>query len=1526
MTRMHSSFLFAFLLVVGCTAIVALPLSSAAPATSDFTPCSGPGTPPPGAEGSTGPWAGRLMIAYSDDGLAWTRANRVLTDQADVPDAIVDDAGTLRVYYVTWCPDEVHNQIVAALAADTAQTLRQGPSMNPSSGSGRRSGRRSGQAWSYRRVTINGLAPNQPAAVDPDIARTDDGRWRLYFTSAPATPGATPRTYSAISDDGFTFELEAGYRLHVEGREVLDPSVIRIGDVWHLFAGGAVGTPGYNWHATSTDGLTFTLQDDFGIAGLTMANGLAVDGGYRFYGFRPIPNQPSIQPTTQLPTPQPTATEIQSVFTADGETWTMDPGARLSPDPSATLEALGVKDPAVARLPDGQYVMVYVTTIPEYLESGGDAATGNPRVVPASEASESWEPVPSNGGYLQVAAGPYADAEVLMLPGGGYRLYVEDLDVHNIVSFTSDDGLAWTRDNGVRVSNAAFPDAVRLPDGRVRLYFQQAGQINSAISMDAGLTFQMEAGARVEPGWHGDIDRDQVGASTTVLLPDGRFRMYYRAGYQDDAYFNGIKTVILSATSDDGLSWSAEAGVRVDPEDWVDPQAPADMRYLDGPEAVLTDDGHIKLYFWGVRVCYGVCLSESADGLTFERVEQVFAEEDTPTGQNAGDPTILPLASSPWLMYFGQGMGDDNAIWIARRAMPNDVPTPTPTPTQYPISNIQSPYLLSFHACDTATADCRDPRNHQVYLAQSDDGADWRLVPDWEPYQGSVPDVIRRGDTLYVYTPGRVRRYRFSTDTWEDPVPVTLTDPEATGGFVDPSLFVDDEGRLVLFYLLGIIGQNPAGCAPEETTCVKHFHSAIEVEGSDGTAFVAQAGDRVQVTISPSRPAIAADPDIFYDGEQYVLYISRGSSVQVYTSPTLHGSYALSDSLPDGYLVHGGGVPAGHFEPATSRYWTYVHTGEGVIRRATHTSLDAMLSDGDFTHVLTGSSIGLGDSYRVESPGFAVNTPATSTTPPPASQCVGDANGNGVGDVEDIMTTATDLPCHVYLPVVAANWRQPWPSATPTPAVEQLPINLVYVNHVEVESVLDYLPPPVDGTTYATTPEKYADTSGNLEWEMAQAEAVGARVSFHMSGAYAEQAVEAGAQAPWSGHLADGHTVGVHFHSFLRGPQPFQWTYSPSPSQQQIAQAWQDNHDLVADLVGAEALWIGESHYACPSCWEDLGYQLRTTEQMAQLPAGQHIVWLVERDRAGVITYPHFPQIGQAAWHGPPQNRNYFDLRVPQLKKEFLMLYLEWLERERLGLEPQVWAFGWLNHGGRNTDLYADEIQEMFTWMGDNFAGRTSPRGNVIAEFVSDHQLADRYKAYEQAGGQPLPPPTDNVNDQFPYMAHALEDAGVTADLSAQLGLPGVRLFELERAPAENPPPGAPPKVYLLFREIDGNDVVDISDVLASRGVDATNLTLINVVDGSTSPADGRSLLLGPTPLVLEAAAPPPASELNFVPDPGFRIEDASNPAASVDPETGTVYLFYEDRSTMPGRRMVATSSDGLSFSAGRPPTEADNP
>ncbi|MFQ5343944.1 MAG: hypothetical protein ACE5F6_20560, partial [Anaerolineae bacterium] len=61
-------------------------------------------------------------------------------------------------------------------------------------------------------------------------------------------------------------------------------------------------------------------------------------------------------------------------------------------------------------------------------------------------------------------------------------------------------------------------------------------------------------------------------------------------------------------------------------------------------------------------------------------------------------------------------------------------------------------------------------------------------------------------------------------------------------------------------------------------------------------------------------------------------------------------------------------------------------------------------------------------------------TPTVTSTPTsPASQCVGDANANGIGDVVDVMTTASESGCRAYLPLVVANWRQPWPTPTPSP-------------------------------------------------------------------------------------------------------------------------------------------------------------------------------------------------------------------------------------------------------------------------------------------------------------------------------------------------------------------------------------------------------------------------------------------------------------------------------------------------------------
>lgn len=283
-------------------------------------------------------------------------------------------------------------------------------------------------------------------------------------------------------------------------------------------------------------------------------------------------------------------------------------------------------------------------------------------------------------------------------------------------------------------------------------------------------------------------------------------------------------------------------------------------------------------------------------------------------------------------------------------------------------------YLMAFHACDGAKAECNNPRAHEVYLAQSNDGVAWEVVPGWQSYTGSVPDVIRRENTIYVYTPNSVVRCSL-TAVCSAPEAVRISGLSA--GFVDPSLTMNDDGQLVLFFLYGEKGADPAQCPSGQTTCIKRIGSATEVDGSNGTQFVLDEGDRATITLNANELRSASDPDIFFDGTQYVLYVSHGSSIAVWTSSNLQGTYTRVNSS---YLSKNtGGIPSGFFDNATGRYWTYAHTkaqnGVSVIRRATHTTLTKQLAESDWQAVLSADDIGLNATVNVESPSFARNVP-----------------------------------------------------------------------------------------------------------------------------------------------------------------------------------------------------------------------------------------------------------------------------------------------------------------------------------------------------------------------------------------------------------------------------------------------------------------------------------------------------------------------------------------------------------------------
>lgn len=112
-------------------------------------------------------------------------------------------------------------------------------------------------------------------------------------------------------------------------------------------------------------------------------------------------------------------------------------------------------------------------------------------------------------------------------------------------------------------------------------------------------------------------------------------------------------------------------------------------------------------------------------------------------------------------------------------------------------------YLMAYHTCSSSSS-CSDPANHTVQLAESNNGSTWTSVPGYNTISksGSVPDVITRGDKLYLYSTAGVRRYTKSTNTWEN-VNTVISVKDSSGkavNYVDPSLIVDSTGNLVLFF------------------------------------------------------------------------------------------------------------------------------------------------------------------------------------------------------------------------------------------------------------------------------------------------------------------------------------------------------------------------------------------------------------------------------------------------------------------------------------------------------------------------------------------------------------------------------------------------------------------------------------------------------------------------------------------------------------------------------------------------------
>jgi predicted GH43/DUF377 family glycosyl hydrolase len=138
-----------------------------------------------------------------------------------------------------------------------------------------------------------------------------------------------------------------------------------------------------------------------------------------------------------------------------------------------------------------------------------------------------------------------------------------------------DPGFRWIKDADVAIDSdgpldsgrTLTPNVVKMGGG-YRMYYHgfgrdrpnpdSQGYILSAFSTDAE-RWEKEPGVRMDAGGEGAAD--YIWSPDVIPLEDGRYRMYYEGKTEQE---DGTKAAIVSAISDDGLTWEKEPGIRLE--------------------------------------------------------------------------------------------------------------------------------------------------------------------------------------------------------------------------------------------------------------------------------------------------------------------------------------------------------------------------------------------------------------------------------------------------------------------------------------------------------------------------------------------------------------------------------------------------------------------------------------------------------------------------------------------------------------------------------------------------------------------------------------------------------------------------------------------------------------------------------------------------------------------------------------------------------------------------------------------------
>ena len=266
-----------------------------------------------------------------------------------------------------------------------------------------------------------------------------------------------------------------------------------------------------------------------------------------------------------------------------------------------------------------------------------------------------------------IANDEIVNLEVIALSDGSYRMFYHFLD--EIFSASSTDAEAFTLENDL-ILEGKMPSTIQLEDGSYRMYYSdENSNIMSALSED-GKTFTKESGTRLAKG--SALDAYGLLHPSILLLPDGSYKIYYDG--QSTSESEPSSWQILSANSEDGLTWTKDSGQRIELDE------ECELDYATSAH-VLFENGIYRMYFMSEAEdaeFSGIWLAESSNGIRFEIIgdepilgadEKYFQGIDTYLeGGPAGlpqDPFVLNVDGGQRIFYWK----NDEGIYSAFREL-----------------------------------------------------------------------------------------------------------------------------------------------------------------------------------------------------------------------------------------------------------------------------------------------------------------------------------------------------------------------------------------------------------------------------------------------------------------------------------------------------------------------------------------------------------------------------------------------------------------------------------------------------------------------------------------------------------------------------------------------------------------------------------------------------------------------------------------------------------------------------------------